>query len=82
MKILQITPKGYVYVAALLQYHPFGWVDATCWEKFISFLKLEPNEAGDFHSMFCCKFNHDSTWEVIITDISLNPDTFSTFPKL
>ena len=28
------------------------------------------------------KVNHDRTWEVFVTDISLNPDTFSTFPKV
>ena len=28
------------------------------------------------------KVNHDRTWEVFVTDISLNLDTFSTFPKV
>ena len=28
------------------------------------------------------KVNHDRTWEVVGTDLSLNPDTFSTFPKV
>ena len=61
---------------------PLGWVDATCPGKSISLLKLEPNDAGDFHSTLCLKVNHDRAWEVIVTDISLNPDTFSTFPKI
>ena len=26
--------------------------------------------------------SHVRTWEVFITDLSLNPDTFSTFPKV
>ena len=58
-----------------------GWVDATC-PKSISFLKLEPNDAGDFYLTLSLKVNHDRTWEVIVTNISLNPDTFSTFPKV
>lgn len=60
-----------------------GWVDATCPEKgkSISFLKLEPNDAGDFRLALSLKVNHDKTWEVVVTDLSLNPDTFSTFPK-
>ena len=32
--------------------------------------------------MFCFKFNHDRTWEVIVTDISLNPDNCSYTKRL
>ena len=59
-----------------------GWIDATCPGKSISFLKLEPNDAGDFRLTFSLKVNHDRTWVVVVTDVSLNPDTFSTFPKV
>ena len=66
MKILQIMPKG-TCMSFMLQHCyniiSLGWVDATCPGKSISFLKLESNDAGNFHSMLCLKVNHDRTWE-------------------
>ena len=59
-----------------------GWVDATCPGKSISFLKLEPDDAGDFRLTLSLKVNHDRTWEVVVTDLSLNPDIFSSLPKV
>ena len=40
----------------------------------IGFLKLEPNpnDAGDFCLALSLKVNHDKTWEVFVTDLSLN----------
>jgi len=64
------------------QIHSLGWVDATCTGKSISFLKLELNDAGDFHLALSLMVNYDRTWEVVVTDLSLNPATLATFPKV
>jgi len=59
-----------------------GWIDATCPGNSINFLKLELNDAGNFRLTLSLKVNHDRTWVVVVNDVSLNPDTFSTFPKV
>ena len=59
-----------------------GWVDATCPGKSISFLKLELNDAGDFCLALSLRVSHDRTWEVVVTNLTLKPDTLSTFPKI
>ena len=85
VKMLQIMPEGVcmlVYVQHWYNIILLGWVDATCPGKSISFLKVEPNDAGDFRLTLSLKVNHDRTWEVVVTDLSLNPDTFTTFPKV
>ena len=64
------------------QIHSLGCVDATCPGKFISFLKLELNDARDFHLALSLRVNYDRTWEVVGTDLSLNPATLATFPKV
>ena len=59
-----------------------GWVDVTCPGKSISFLQLELNDAGDFCLPLSLRVNHDRTWRVAVTNLTLKPNTLSTFPKV
>ena len=87
-KRLQVIPKGtaeYVYVLLLIVIDclHLGWIEVACDpNKSISFLKLDSNEAGDFRLVLSLKVNYHGTWEVSVTNVSLNSKEFSNFPEL
>ena len=45
-------------------------------------MKPESNEAGDFRLVLSLKVNYHGTWEVSVTNVSLNSKEFSNFPEL
>ena len=60
-----------------------GWIEVACDpNKSVGFLKLESNVAGDFRLVLSLKVNYHGTWEVSITNVSLDSKEFSNFPEL
>ena len=70
-------------VYAIIDCLHLGWIEVACDpNKSVGFLKLESNVAGDFRLVLSLKVNYHGTWEVSITNVSLDSKEFSNFPEL
>ena len=71
-----------VYACVIFVCLYLGWIEvAYDPSKSISFLKLESNEASDFRLVLSLKVNYHGTWEVSVTNASLNSEKFANFPE-
>ena len=45
-------------------------------------MKIDSNEAGEFHIALSLKVTYHGAWEISVTNIVLNPKELSSFPEL